>query len=193
MLTGTLVGPRHVLTNSHCIQEDGVNYFTPDVNFYPAQEGPNSSTPIPWINATFSSNCCNEKNLVSPGYDYAMVFLSERVGDPPRGFMPLPADGECTDGVYAFTLVGYPSDLLTSNTSTAVSITKATDLTEQYQYQSVCDNVTIACASTNRFEHTCDTVAGMSGSPIFRKTQDASRPFVMYAIHSAGQLGRGTC
>lgn len=97
--TGTLIGPKHVLTAGHCIS-NGAGSFYSALNFTAAQNG--SYQPwgtSNWTNAITTSAWHNSGDF---NYDYALIVLAS----PPHG-------GHAGWGVYSggtHSITGYPGD-----------------------------------------------------------------------------------
>jgi len=97
--TGTLVGPKHVLTAGHCVS-DGKGNFYSSLNVSIAQNG----SERPWGTSTWSAvkTTSGWLNGGDTNYDYALIVLDE----PPHG-------GYAGYGVYQgddHSITGYPGD-----------------------------------------------------------------------------------
>ncbi len=97
--TGTLIGPKHVLTAGHCVSNGAGSWYS-SLNFTVAQNG--SYQPWgtkSWANVITSSEWHNNANT---NYDYALIVLSE----PAHG-------GYAAWGTYSggnHTITGYPGE-----------------------------------------------------------------------------------
>lgn len=113
--TGTLVGPKHVLTAGHCVADGSGNWHS-SLNFSVGQDG--SYKPWgseSWANAMTTSNWFNNKDAK---YDYGMIILQEAPHGGWTGY------GNYSGGTHSVT--GYPGDkptgqLWTDSSSTSSS------------------------------------------------------------------------
>ncbi|ASR43184.1 glutamyl endopeptidase [Xanthomonas citri pv. mangiferaeindicae] len=97
--TGTLIGPKHVLTAGHCVS-NGAGSFYSSLNFTVAQNGSYQ----PWGTTSWSRvmTTAEYHNGANTNYDYALIVLSA----PPHG-------GYAAWGTYGggtHTITGYPGD-----------------------------------------------------------------------------------
>ncbi|MFT4927594.1 MAG: glutamyl endopeptidase [Phenylobacterium sp.] len=113
--SGTLVGPKHVLTAGHCVADGSGNWHS-SLNFSVGQDG--SYKPWGsenWANAMTTSQWFNNKNAE---YDYGMIILQEAPHGGWTGY------GNYAGGTHSVT--GYPGDkptgqLWTDSSSTSSS------------------------------------------------------------------------
>ena len=103
--TGTLIGPRHVLTAGHCVFNIKTRKWYKNLDFMPARNG-NTRTRIPYLKSLSVKGWTEQGNWT---YDYALVILKE---DAPAdlGWMGFGALSD--DGLKAMLahLIAYPQD-----------------------------------------------------------------------------------
>lgn len=161
--TGTLVGPRHVLTAGHCVYDIDNDLWYRSLDFSPGQNG--SSRPYgkySWEVAIAASGWVNSH---SANHDYAMIILGTNIGNT-VGWLsygwrnPLPK--------YTVNIAGYPGDKPYGT-----------------MWATYCK---IAVIRTDRFYYPCDTYGGMSGSGVYAYfSSTGSR--IIYGIHAYGTGG----
>lgn len=158
--TGTLIGPRHVLTAGHCVYNIRNDRWYSNLDFSPGQNG--SSRPygkIGWKRA-ISVKGWTEKH--KRNYDYAMIVLKEDIGNR-IGWMgygwkkPLPK--------YNVNINGYPADKSFGT-----------------MWHAFCK---LRIIRTRRLYYACDTFGGMSGSAVYVYFKSNSKRTI-YGIHAYG-------
>ena len=77
--SGTLIGPRHVLTAGHCVYNIGSNQWYSALSFSPAQNG--SYLPYGKIGWSRAYTTTGWTVSHSRDYDYAMIVLNTRIGN----------------------------------------------------------------------------------------------------------------
>jgi glutamyl endopeptidase len=158
--TGTLIGPRHVLTAGHCVYNISNDKWYSNLDFSPGQNG--NSLPygtITWKRALAVTGW-TKSHLRD--HDYAMIVLNQDIGNS-NGWLgyawqnPLPA--------YNVNIDGYPGDKPSGT-----------------MWHSFCQ---LQIIQTFRLYYACDTFGGESGSAVYVfKTADQSR--TIYGIHAYG-------
>ncbi|MHC4640727.1 MAG: trypsin-like serine peptidase [Planctomycetota bacterium] len=159
--TGTLIGPRHVLTAGHCVYNIRTNKWYSRLNFSPGQNG--SSRPygtIKWARAISVKGWTRKHKR---NYDYAMIVLKKNVGNS-LGWMcygwkkPMPK--------YCININGYPADKRPART----------------MWHSFCK---LRIIRSRRLYYPCDTYGGMSGSGVYVYWRSKNRR-IIYGIHAYG-------
>ncbi|MEM7299570.1 MAG: serine protease [Pseudomonadota bacterium] len=163
--TGTLIGPRHVLTAGHCVYNIRNNKWYSALSFSPGQNG--SSRPygkIGWKRAISVKGWTKNHKR---NYDYAMIILKKDIGKT-VGWMgygwkkPMPK--------YNVNINGYPGDKPFGT-----------------MWHAFCKMKII---TTYRLYYPCDTYGGMSGSGVY-VYWSSTKKRIIYGIHAYGRDGTG--
>ncbi|MEM9188622.1 MAG: trypsin-like peptidase domain-containing protein [Myxococcota bacterium] len=143
--TGTLIGPRHVVTSGHCFSP-----LTNNVMFQPARNGANNTFPsifssFFFVYGTGSTN------------DIALVVFPDTAATASRGFHKL-RTARSSDEDRSISIRGYPGANQWCWTAPRASFPRCGG----FMYRSDCELRSVA----QELEYRCDTTGGMSGSGI---------------------------
>lgn len=170
--TGTLIGPRHVVTAAHCIYDLKSKKYQQMKYFKAGQNG----LLLPGVESPIIDRFAHPKYMNSGDmrYDVAMVILKYPIGEQ-LGYYPIHLDTNdwnLNPKTLAFerlgTLVGYPGDKF-PGTMWYVNCT--------FGYQ---------VGTALRPAYYCDTFGGMSGSAILVKNKQGKT--VISGVHAYGVI-----
>jgi glutamyl endopeptidase len=163
--TGTLIGPRHVLTAGHCVYNISNDKWYSALAFSPGQNG--ATRPYGKINWKRAISVKGWTQSHKRDYDYAMIVLDQDIGNA-VGWMgygwknPMP--------LYNVNINGYPGDKPSGT-----------------MWHAFCGMKII---TTYRLYYPCDTAGGMSGSAVYLYIA-AENKRIIYGIHAYGVDGTG--
>lgn len=158
--TGTVVGPRHVITAGHCVYNTDTDSWYYNLNFSAAQDG----SYLPFGTSVWHTAITTTGWTVNHdrNYDYAMIILADTLGYW-TGYMSYGFDNNlCSNCIV--NINGYPGDKPFGT-----------------MWHSDCP---LTGLQTSRLYYECDTFGGMSGSGVYMYWAPDTR--VIYGIHAYG-------
>jgi V8-like Glu-specific endopeptidase len=175
--SGSLIGPRHLLTAGHCIHQGGGG---PDAGWFPNRKvAPGQSGignfPNGLKNHAWYFSVVGWFDWADPAYDYAMIVLQDLDSTAHLGWLGWRSsdhDGE-------FWTFGYPAWWQTCAASPS-----ANGLCNNYLYG---DDNTASPILSKQIGHKADTQGGQSGSPMYKYNGGDRRVIAVHAY--AGNWG----
>lgn len=158
--TGTLIGPRHVLTAGHCVYNISNDQWYSQLDFSPGQNG--TARPygeIGWVRAISVQGWTQQHKR---DYDYAMIVLSRDIGSQ-VGWLGYGWNSNLPR--YNVNINGYPGDKPFGT-----------------MWHSFCG---LQIIQTFRLYYACDTFGGTSGAGVYVYLSNAGTRTI-YGIHAYG-------
>lgn len=164
--TGTLVGPKHVLTAAHCVWDKKKDEWKQNLGFVAGRNGDNFPYGrIDWAHV-IAPNGYTKNHSVE--YDFAMVILKEEVGHR-VGWLAFGWDNNMNRP--SVNINGYPGDKPRGTL-----------------WHVFCP---VEYLGHQRMAYRCDTYGGMSGSAVYRFYQ-AENKRVIYGVHTSSGSTRNS-
>jgi V8-like Glu-specific endopeptidase len=172
--SGALVGPRHLLTAGHCIN-DGAGTWYPNRKVAPGQAGidsaPNGLKSAAWYYSVVGWTQNKDKN-----YDYGMIILEDRNDTAHLGWLGWWSSNH-SGGVWNF---GYP---IWSQSCAASPLPPQCN---NYLYG---DDGSITTVNSHMLGYNLDMTNGHSGSPVY-KYNGGDRRVIAVNAYNAGNSGQ---
>ncbi len=202
--SGTLIGPRLIITSAHCINKRGTNiWYSPKIT--PGRNGKNISpygstqtspqlspnkitlyfTPAEWRNSTE----CKKARRACQRWDWGLIVIPDRLGDQTdwMGYAYIKANSLKKQNIYNR---GYPR-CLDGNPSTPANC----DPSSLYGDQNPCGILKFYYIGLDGWRdlitHNCDTSKGHSGSALYFYTKNNKGKYVPVVTALHGPVRNG--